>query len=56
MWTKKFLTHKSMNLPFNSKVTGKRKKKTIIKLQEEINTLQNRRIGINQSRVEKLGN
>lgn len=27
MWTKKYLTHKSMNLPFNSKVTGKRKKK-----------------------------
>lgn len=46
MWTKAYLTYKSMNLPSQLKVLGEKKNK-IIKIQEEISTLQNRRLAVN---------
>lgn len=51
MWMKTYQTYKSMNLPLEFKVSGKLKKRNkenkIVEIQEEINILQNRRLGIN---------
>ena len=51
MWTETYLTYESMKLLLEFKVSGKLKKRNkenkIVKIQEEINILQNRRQGIN---------